>query len=130
MSHLSYFSDIFHNFGNLSIELDKALNTIIRSYRTSVPINDIEEANEKLISFLSLFSKKEEGEPSGKVQQIRQGLDEFIERQNIGPKIDLIRQGIESGKELTKLEIDILDELISQVSSQATAAFRRMRKAG
>ena len=129
MSHLSYFSDIFHNFGNLSIELDKALNTVIRSYRTSVPINDIEKANEKLISFLSLLSKKEE-DPSGKVQQIKQGLDKFIVRQNIGLKIDLIRQGIESGKKLTKPEIDILDDLISQVSSQATAAFRRMRRAG
>ena len=129
MSHLSYFSDIFHNFGNLSIELDKTLNTVIRSYRTSVPINDIEKANEKLISFLSLLSKKEE-DPSGKVQQIKQGLDKFIVRQNIGLKIDLIRQGIESGKKLTKPEIDILDDLISQVSSQATAAFRRMRRAG
>jgi hypothetical protein len=73
MSHLSYFSDMFHNLGSLSIKLDKALNTMVRSYRTSVPANDIEEAKGKLLSFLSLLS--EEGEtPPAKILQIRKVL--------------------------------------------------------
>jgi len=59
MSHLSYFSDMFHNLGSLSIKLDKALNTMVRSYRTSVPVDDKEEAREKLLSFLSLLLEDE-----------------------------------------------------------------------
>ncbi len=128
MSHLSYFSDMFHNLGSLSIKLDKALNTMVRSYRTSVPANDIEEAKGKLLSFLSLLSE-DEASP-GKIQQIRKELEEFITRKSIGPNIDLIHEKIESGKELSIQEIDILDDLINQVSHQATVAFRRMRKAG
>ena len=58
MSYLSYFSDMFHNLGSLSIELDKALNTMVRSYRTSVPDLDKEEAKEKLLSFLLLLSEE------------------------------------------------------------------------
>ncbi len=130
MSHLSYFSDMFHNLGSLSIELDKALNTMVRSYRTSVPDNDKEEAKEKLLNFLSLLSEEGEAASPAKIQQIRKVLEEFITRQSIGPKIGLIREKIESGKELSKPEIDDLDDLITQVSHQATIAFRRMRKAG
>lgn len=130
MSHLSYFSDMFHNFGSLSIELDKALNTMVRSYRTSVPDRDKEDAKEKLLSFFSLFSEEGEEATQAKIQQIRKVLEEFITRQSIGPKIGLIREKIESGKKLSKPEIDILDDLITQVSHQATIAFRRMRKAG
>ncbi|UCH92583.1 MAG: hypothetical protein JSV88_20115 [Candidatus Aminicenantes bacterium] len=130
MSHLSYFSDMFHNLGSLSIELDKALNTMVRSYRTSVPDSDKEEAKEKLLSFLSLLSEKGEDASPVKINQIRKGLEEFITRQSIGPKINLIREKIESGKKLSKPEIDILDDLINQISHKATAAFRRMRKAG
>jgi hypothetical protein len=128
MSHLSYFSDMFHNLGSLSIKLDKALNTMVRSYRTSVSDNDIEEAKGKLLSFLSLFSE-DEASP-GKIQQIRKELEEFIACKSIGPNIDLIRDKIESGKKLSIQEINILDDLIKQISHQATVAFRRMRKAG
>jgi hypothetical protein len=128
MSHLNYFSDMFHNLGRLSIKLDNALNTIVRSYRTSVPANDIEEAKEKLLSFLSLFSE-DEASP-GKIQQIRKELEEFITGKSIGPTIDLIREKIEAGNKLSIQEIDILDDLINQISHQATVAFRRMRKAG
>lgn len=128
MSHLSYFSDMFHNLGSLSIKLDKALNTMVRSYRATVPDNDIEEAKGKLLSFLSLLSEDETS--PGKIQQIRKELEEFITRKSIGPQIDLIRDKIESGKQLSIQEIDILDDLISQISYQATVAFRRMRKAG
>ena len=130
MSHLSYFSDMFHNLGNLSIELDKALNIVVRSYRTFVPNNDKEEAKEKLLSFLAFLSEKGEDDSPARFQQIRKGLEDFIARQSIGPKIDPLRKKIESGKELSKAEINIFDELISQISHQATAAFRRMRKAG
>jgi len=130
MSHLSYFSDMFHNLGSLSIELDKVLNTMVRSYRTSVPYNDKEQAKEKLLSFLSLLSEEEGETPPAKILQIRKGLEEFIKRQSIGPQIDLIRDKIESGKQLSIQEIDILDDLINQISHQATVAFRRMRKAG
>ena len=103
---------------------------MVRSYRTSVPDLDKEEATEKLLSFLLLLS--EEGEESSGVnlQQTRKELKDFITRQRFGPKIDLIREKIESGNELFKREIDILDELIGQISHQATAAFRRMRKTG
>ena len=128
MSHLSYFSDMFHNLGSLSIKLDKALNTMVRSYRTSVSDNDIEEAKGKLLSFLSLFSE-DEASP-GKIQQIRKELEEFITGKSIAPNIDLIREKIEAGKQLSIQEIDILDDLINQISHQATVAFRRMRKAG
>jgi hypothetical protein len=128
MSHLSYFSDMFHNLGSLSIELNKALNTMVRSYRKSLPDNDKEEAKEKLLSFLALLSENEAS--PAKILQIRKGLEEFITRQSIGPKIDLIREKIESGTKLSKPEIDILDDLINQISHQATVAFRRMRKAG
>ena len=130
MSHLSYFSEMFHNLGSLSIELDKALNTMVRSYRTSVPYNDKEQAKEKLLSFLSLLSEEEGETPPAKILQIRKGLEEFIKRQSIGPQIDLIRNKIESGKQLSIQEIDIFDGLINQISHQATVAFRRMRKAG
>lgn len=130
MSHLSYFSDMFHNFGSLSIELDKALNIVVRSYRTSVPHNETEEAIEKLLGFLSLLSDEGEDAPPGKAQQIRKELEAFIASQSIGQKVELIRKKIESGKILSKPEIDILDDLISQISRQATAAFQRMRKAG
>lgn len=128
MSHLNYFSDMFHNLGSLSIKLDKALNTMVRSYRTSVPASDREEAKEKLLSFLSLLSE-DEAFP-GKIQQIRKELEEFITRKNIGPQIDSIREKIEAGKKLTIQEINILDDLINQISHQATVAFRKMRKAG
>jgi hypothetical protein len=130
MSHLSYFSEMFHNLGSLSIELDKALNTMVRSYRTSVPYNDKEQAKEKLLSFLSLLSEEEGETPPAKILQIRKGLEEFIKRQSIDPQIDLIRDKIESGKKLSIHEINILDDLINQISHQATVAFRRMRKAG
>lgn len=125
MSRLSYFSDMFHNLGSLSIELNKALNTMARSYRTAVPDNDKKEAKEILSGFLSLLSEEDEASPP-KMQQIRKGLEVFIKRQNIGPEIDLIRDKIESGKELSKPEIDIVDNLIIQISNQATTAFRRM----
>lgn len=128
MSHLSYFSDMFHNLGGLSIALDKALNTMVRSYRTSVPTKDKKDAKEKLLNFLALLSE-DEASPA-KILQIRKGLEEFITHQSIGPKIDLIREKIDSGKKLSKPEIDILDDLINQISHQATVAFRRMRKAG
>jgi hypothetical protein len=128
MSHLSYFSDMFHNLGSFSIELDKALNTMVRSYRTSVPADEKEEAKGKLLGFLSLLS--EDDASAGKVQQIRKELEVFITSKSIGPKIDLIREKIESGLKLSKPEIDILDDLINQISHQATVAFRRMRKAG
>lgn len=130
MSSLSYFSNMFHNLGSLSIKLDKALNTMVRSYRKSVPENDKKEAKEKLLSFLSLLSEEGEGAYTAKNRQTRKELKEFITHQSIGPKIDLIREKIESGKELSKQEIDILDDLVTQISRQATAAFRRMRKAG
>ncbi len=128
MSHLSYFSDMFHNLGDFSIELDKALNMLVRSYRTSVPANEKEEAKERLLSFLSLLS--EDDASPGKVQQIKKELKIFITSKSIGPKIKLIRDKIESGEKLSKPEIDILDDLINQISHQATVAFRRMRKAG
>jgi hypothetical protein len=128
MSHLSYFSDMFHNLGSLSIELDKALNTMVRSYRASVPANDKKEAEEKLLSFISLLSE-DEASP-GKILQVRKELEKFITRKSIGPQIDLIREKIGSGKKLSIQEIDILDDLINQISHQATVAFRRMRKAG
>jgi hypothetical protein len=128
MSHLSYFSNMFHNLGSLSIKLDKALNTMVRSYRTSVPASDREEAKEKLLSFLSLLSEVEVS--PGKIQQIRKELEEFITGKSIGPTIDLIREKIESGKQLSIQEINILDDLINQISHQATVAFRKMRKAG
>jgi hypothetical protein len=130
MSHLNYFSDMFHNLGSLSIEIDKALNTMVRSYRIPVPDNKKEDAKEKLFRFLTLFSEEGKEASSAKNHQIRKSLEEFITNQSIGPKIGLIREKIESGKKLSKSEIDILDDLITQVSHQATIAFRRMRKAG
>lgn len=129
MSHLSYFSDIFHSLGNSSIELDNAMNTLVRSYRTDVLHNVKEQAKEKLLSLLSLLCEDDEEPISPVDQQIKKALKDFMVKQNITSKVDSIRKKIESEEKLSELEIDILDDLISQISHQATVAFRRMRKA-
>lgn len=129
MSHLSYFSDMFHSLGNSSIELDNAMNTLVRSYRTDVLPNVKEQAKEKLLSLLSLLCEDDEEPVSPGDQQIKKALKDFMMKQDIISRVDLIREKIESEEKLSELEIAILDDVISQISRQATVAFRRMRKA-
>ena len=128
MSYLLYFSDIFHNFGDLSIDLDNAFNTIVRSFRTDVPENDKKSAKEKILNFLSIPLEEEKEPALVMVRQIREVLGDFIAERELKTKLQSIRIKIESGEKLSEKEINILDDLISKISYHATIAFRRMKK--
>jgi len=130
VSNVSYFSEMFHNLGGLSIELDKALNIMVRSYRKEVSAIDKEDAQKTLLSFLWLLLEEDEKALELNTQKIRQVLEAFIAQQKIESEINSIHKKLESGKELLNKEISILDSLIGQISNQASKAFRRMRKAG
>ncbi len=130
MSHLGYFADMFHNFGSLSIELDNALNTIVRSFRSKVLENKKEEAKEKLSAFLSFLLEEDENKPVElSFLRIKQFLSEFIKEQEISQQVEMIRQKIMQEKKLSGSEVNMLDDLISQISRQATVAFRKIRRA-
>jgi hypothetical protein len=129
MSNFGYFSDMFHDFGDLSIELDNALNVVVRSYRTKVSDEYKKQAKEKLLTLLSLLLEEDKGPiiPVS-LHQLKKILKDFMTEQKITPKVNLIRKKIESEETLSESEINVLDDLISQISGQAAMAFRRMRK--
>ncbi|NIM85058.1 MAG: hypothetical protein GTN82_43050 [Candidatus Aminicenantes bacterium] len=129
MSNFGYFSDMFHDLGDLSIELDNALNVIVRAYRTKVSDEDKEKAREKLLTFLSLLLEEGEGPVIPlSLHHLKKILKDFIAEQRIISKVNSIRRKIESEETLSESEINVMDDLISQVSGQAAMAFRRMRK--
>lgn len=129
MSNIGYFLDMFHNLGELSITLNNALNLLVRSYRKQVPEKEKREAKEDLLSFLSIVLAQDSRSHPLWIQQISEVVKDFLVKEGTQSSFDLIRQKIESEKPLSVSEIDILDDLISQISQQATVAFRKMRKA-
>ena len=129
MSNIAYFSNMFHNLGDLSITLNDALNLLVRSYRTKVSGRDKDEAKKELLSLLSIVLEKDIRSHPLWIQQISEVLKASLSKKGIQPILDLISQKIESGKPLSTSDIEILDDLISQISQQATVAFRKMRKA-
>jgi len=56
-------------------------------------------------------------------------LKASLSKKGIKSTLDLISQKIDSEKPLSNSDIEILDDLISQISQQATVAFLKMRKA-
>jgi hypothetical protein len=128
MSDVGYFSNMFHDFGDLSVELDDALNILVRSYRTEVSESEKKQAKKNLLALLTLILEDTEGSLPIRHQQIRQFLKDFMEGKSMTSQVEGIRKKIESDEKLFASEINILDELISQISHQATVAFRRMRK--
>lgn len=129
MSNIAYFSDMFHNLGDLTINLNESLNLLVRSYRTEVSERDKEEAKKELLSLLSIVLEKDNRSHPLWIQQISEILKTYLGKKGIQSTLDLIRQKIDSGKPLSTSDIAILDDLISQISQQATVAFRKMRKA-
>jgi hypothetical protein len=128
MSDVGYFSNMFHDFGDLSVELDDALNILVRSYRTEVSESEKKQAKKNLLALLTLILEDTGGSLPIRDQQIRQFLKDFMEGKSMTSQVEGIRKKIESDEKLFDSEINILDELISQISHQATVAFRRMRK--
>lgn len=128
MSNTVYFSDMFHDFGDFSIELNNALNTLVRSYRKNLSTNDIEKAKEKLLTLLTLIVEQEGKIDSLRNRQVKRILEDFVKKNNVTAEVNSIQKKIEKDEKLSESEIDILDDLISQISREATAAFRRMRK--
>ena len=129
MSDVGYFSNMFHDFGDLSVDLDDALNILVRSYRTEVSESEKKQAKKNLLALLTLILEDTGASLPIRDQQIRQFLKDFMEGKSMTPQVEGIRKKIESDEKLFDSEINILDELISQISHQATVAFRRMRKA-
>ncbi len=129
MSNIAYFSDMFHNLGDLTINLNESLNLLVRSYRTEVSERDKEEAKKELLSLLSIVLEKDNRSHPLWIQQISEILKTYLGKKGIQSTLDLIRQKIDSGKPLSTSDIAILGDLICQISQQATVAFRKMRKA-
>lgn len=128
MSNIGYFSDMFHYLGDLTITLNDALNLLVRSYRTKVSERDKEEAEKELLSLLSIVLEKDKPPQSPWDHQIREALKTSLGKKEAWLRLDLIRQKIDSGERLSSSDIDILDDLISQICQQAMVAFRKMRK--
>lgn len=126
MSYIGYFSDMFHHLGDLTIELNSALNIIVRSYRTKIPGRDLKYVQKKLLSFLDLILGRDTTSYSSWIQQTREVLVTLLAQKRLQTKLNLIRQKIDSGKHLSESEIQVLDDLIFQVSQQATFAFRKI----
>ncbi len=125
MSDRAYFADTFRNLGNMTVNLNDALNLLVRSYRVKIPNNEVEEARDRMLSFLTILLDVEEEGQSLWLQQLREALKSTIVRKGGLAKLDLIRKELKSKVKLSKPEVDFLDSLISQASHQATIAFRK-----
>lgn len=133
MSNIGYFSELFHSLGDLAIQLNDALNLLVRSYRTEVAAKQKKEAEKILLSFLDLALERDKKleSPWPQATQLKEILDDYlVKRKGVQSKLDLIHQRVQSGMPLSKYEIQLLDDVISQVNQQATIAFRKMRKVG
>ena len=60
MSDRAYFADTFRNLGNMTVNLNDALNLLVRSYRVKIPNNEVEEARDRMLSFLTILLDVEE----------------------------------------------------------------------
>ncbi|MBI4640912.1 MAG: hypothetical protein HY731_09470 [Candidatus Tectomicrobia bacterium] len=129
MSDRAYFADTFRNLGNLTVDLNDALNLLVRSYRTDISDQELEKAKKKLLSFLAIVLEAEEKGQSLWLQQLEEVLKASAAKKGGLPKLESIRKEIESNLTLSQSEIDLLDSLISQAGQQATIAFRKLRSA-
>jgi len=129
MSDIGYYSDMFHNLGKLTITLNNALNLLVRSYRTKVSDKDKEESRKTLLMFLSIAFMEDNRSQSPWTQKIGEVLKVYSGEKGTLGRLKSIRQKIDSGQRLSEDDIEILDDLISQVNQEAAFAFRKMRKA-
>jgi hypothetical protein len=129
MSDRGYFADTFRNLGNMTVDLNDALNLLVRSYRISIPGRELEDARDKLLSFLAIVLDIEEKNRSLWLQQLREVMKASLARRGGLPKLESIRDELKLNIELSQSEIDLLDSLISQAGQQATIAFRKLRSA-
>ena len=131
MSNIGYFSDVFHSLGDLAIELNDALNLLVRSYRTEVPARQKEEAEKILLLFLDLALGGDAiAQPSWpRASQIKEILDNFlVRRKEAQASLRQIHQHIQAGEPISKSKIRLMDDVISQINEQAAIAFKKMRK--
>ena len=129
MSNIGYFSDIFHNLGDLAIELNDSLNLLVRSYRIEIGQREKKEAEKMLLTFLALEEDKIAQFPWPRGDKIKEILNAFLaKKKGTLSKLKMIHQNIYSGKRISKSDVQLLDDLISQINQEATIAFRKMRK--
>lgn len=129
MSDRAYFADTFRSLGDLTVDLNDALNVLVRSYRADIPNEELQNAKEKLLSFLSIALDAEEKSESLWLQQLKEVMKASAAKKGGLPKLQFIRKKLESDIPISGQEIELLDNLISQASQQATIAFRKLRSA-
>ena len=129
MSDRAYFADTFRNLGNLTVDLNDALNVLVRHYRTNVSDLQLEKARQRLLSFLAIVLEAEGKGQSLWLQQLEEVLKASAAKKRMLPQLESVRNKIESNDRLSQSEIDLLDNLISQAGQQATIAFRKLRNA-
>lgn len=129
MSDRAYFADTFRSLGDLTVNLNDALNLLVRSYRADVPDRELQEGKESLLSFLDIVLEAGEKSQSLWLQQLKEVMKASAAKKGGLPKLESIRKKIETNIPLSQQEIELLDNLISQASQQATIAFRKLRSA-
>lgn len=129
MSDRAYFANTFRRLGNLTVDLNDALNLLVRSYRADVPVLELQKAKERVLSFLAIVLEAEEKGQSLWLQQLKEVMKASAAKKGGLPKLEFIRKEIETNNPLSQQEIELLDNLISQASQQATIAFRKLRSA-
>jgi len=127
MSHAEYLSNIFHDFGDVSIQLNYAMNTIVRSYRSEVQKGELEDANNKVLSLLCLSSTDDSNIANRRILQMKFLLSNYIEKNQLQEQIETITRKLKNKKELSNGEVSIVDSLIGLINREAEMAYRRMR---
>ena len=129
MSDIRYYSDMFHNLGDLTITLNNALNLLIRSYRTAVSSEEKKQCKKNILDFLTIVLERNERSQPPWMHQLYKNLRGFVDKKGTKRLLDAIYTKIESDEQLSKTDIETLDDLISLVNQEATLAFRKMRRA-
>ena len=129
MSDIRYYSDMFHNLGDLTITLNNALNLLVRSYRTAVSSEGKDQCKNNILGFLTIVLKQNECSQPAWMLQLNENLRVFVDKKGARRTLNAIYRKIESDERLSKTDIETLDNLISLVNQEATLAFRKMRRA-
>ena len=129
MSDKAYFASSFRSLGKLTVDLNDALNLLVKSYRTAVSDNELEKAKLSLLSFLNMVLETGEEGQQLWLKQLEEVLKASTAKRGALLKLEPVRNKIDANIALSQSEIDLLDSLISQTGREATIAFRKLRNA-